>query len=75
LSSDSSSEGSASKAVDGIYVPSDFGVSEVASLVHTNQELSPWIQVDLIINHFVEGVKIWDRSESPSQGEFIYINK
>jgi len=61
----------ASKAVDGIYLPSEFGVDEIANLVHTNQELSPWIQVDLIINYFVEAVKVWDRSESPSQGELL----
>jgi len=71
LSSVSRSGFPASKAVDGIYLPSEFGVDEIASLAHTNQELSPWIQVDLIVNHFVEGVKVWDRSESLGQGELV----
>jgi len=50
-----------SKAIDGIYSPSESGLDELASLAHTKQEVSPWIQVDLATNHFVEGVKIWNR--------------
>jgi len=61
------------KAIDGIYLPSEAGLEEPGSLFVTNQELSPWIQIDLAISHFVEGVKIWDRSESVSQGELVYI--
>jgi len=53
----------ASKAIDGIYIPSDSGLSRLASLAHSKQHLSPWIQVDLTTNHYVEGVKIWDRFE------------
>lgn len=64
MSSLYSVEFSGIKAVDGIYLPSDFGVGETASLAHTLTELSPWIQVDLSVNHFVEGVKIWNRFES-----------
>jgi len=71
LSSVFGSEYSGLKAVDGIYLPSDFGVHEIVSLAHTNLELSPWIQVDLITNHFVDGVKIWDRSEGHNQSELI----
>jgi len=37
-------------------------------MAHTEIELSPWIQIDLLTNHFVYGVKIWNRSETSSQG-------
>jgi len=56
------------KAVDGIYLPSWDGMEEDESLIVTNAELSPWLQVDLAINHFVTAVRIWDRSESIEQG-------
>jgi len=59
----------ASKAIDGIYVPSDHGLSEPGNMAYNaKRELSPWIQVDLLTGHYVDGVKIWDRSESPSPG-------
>jgi len=57
------------KAIDGIYLPSKSGIGEQESLFATNQELSPWLQVDLTTSHFVEGVKIWDRSENSVQGQ------
>jgi len=57
------------KAIDGIYLPSEFGIGEKDSIFATNTELSPWLQIDLTTNHFVEGVKIWDRSESSAQGQ------
>jgi len=57
------------KAVDRIYLPSDSGLKEDASLAQSGYELSPWIQVELVINYFVEGVKIWDRSEHHQRGE------
>jgi len=53
------------KAIDGIYLPSHSGFTESQSLAHTKRELSPWIQVDLEDNYYVDGVKIWDRSENP----------
>jgi len=56
------------KAIDGIYLPSESGLAEQESLFVSNQELSPWLQIDLTTNHFVEGVKIWDRSDS-TQGQ------
>jgi len=56
------------QAIDGIYLPSQWSISEQASMAHTKRELSPWIQIDLLTNHFVYGVKIWNRSESPYQG-------
>jgi len=71
MSSVYGAEFSGIKAVDGIYVPSDSGVDEHASLAHTKRELSPWIQVDLSVNHFVEGVKIWNRFESSYPRESI----
>jgi len=58
-----------SNAVDGIYIPSHSGLNELTSVAHTERELSPWIQVDMGINHFVEGVKIWDRSEFSLPGK------
>jgi len=58
------------KAIDGIYLPSQSGIGEQESLFATNSELSPWLQIDLTTNHFVEAVKIWDRSES-TEGELI----
>jgi len=61
------------KAIDGIYLPSESGLREAESLANTLKELSPWIQVDLTINHFVEGVKIWDRSEGMNQGESVTV--
>jgi len=57
------------KAIDGVYLPSDSGLEENESLFATNRELSPWLQIDLITKHIVEGVKIWDRSESSVQGQ------
>jgi len=59
------------KAVDGIYLPSDSGLDELASLAHSRTELSPWIEVDLATNHYVEGVKIWNRSKHPDCSESI----
>jgi len=59
-----------SKAVDGIYLPSPDG-GHYLSLAHTAKELSPWIQVNLKTDHFVYGVKIWNRSPSRSNGSFI----
>jgi len=56
-------------AIDGIYLPSESGLEENERLFATNQELSPWLQIDLITKHIVEGVKIWDRSESSVQGQ------
>jgi len=58
------------KAIDGIYLPSESGLGEQGSLFATNSELSPWLQIDLTTNHFVKGVKIWDRSES-TEGESV----
>jgi len=58
-------------AVDGIYLPSDSGLGELASLAHSLKELSPWIQVDLATNHFVQGVRIWNRSEHLTHSESI----
>jgi len=57
------------KAIDGIYLPSDSGLDELASVAHSLKELSPWIQVELATNHYVEGVKIWNRSEHPTHSE------
>jgi len=37
-------------------------------MAHTELELSPWIQIDLLTNHFVYGVKIWNRFEHPHKG-------
>jgi len=59
----------ASKAIDGIYIPSHYGLSEISNVAHTKIEQSPWIQIDLGINHFVEGVKIWNRSEFSLPGK------
>jgi len=56
-------------AIDGIYLPSESGLEENERLFATNRELSPWLQIDLITKHIVEGVKIWDRSESSVQGQ------
>jgi len=50
------------KAIDGIYVPSDYGVGEKSSLAHSKLNRSPWIQVDLGLNRYIDGVKIWDRT-------------
>jgi len=68
MSSVRHSDYSGSKAVDGFYLPSDSGSDPLTSLAYTNKELSPWIQVDLAINHYVDGVKIWNRhrEDSPS---------
>jgi len=67
-------------AIDGQYLPSQHGISDYDSLVNTEIELSPWIQIDteielspwiqidLLTSHFVYGVKIWNRSETPHQG-------
>lgn len=46
--------------VDGIYVPHQ----EIDSLAHTNPELNAWMQVDLLENHCVRAVKIWNRHNS-----------
>jgi len=56
------------KAIDGLYMPSQHGISEHASIAHTKRELSPWIQVDLDTDHFVYGVKIWNRCEESTSG-------
>jgi len=56
------------EAIDGIYLPSQWNIPELDSLAHTKTELSPWIQIDLLTNHFVYGVKIWNRSEHPIPG-------
>jgi len=61
------------KATDGIYLPSESGLGELDSLAHTLRELSPWIQIDLAVNYFVDGVKIWDRSESTGPCELIQL--
>jgi len=58
------------KAIDGIYLPSELALGEEDSLFATKSELSPWLQIDLTINHFVKGVKISDRSES-TEGESV----
>jgi len=55
------------KAIDGIYLPSEYGLSELSSMTYTSLELSPWIQVDLLTNHFVYGVKIWNRCQNLEQ--------
>jgi len=64
LSSSFSSSYAGFKAIDGIYLPSHSGFTEYQSLAHTEKELSPWIQVDLEDTYYVDGVKIWDRSEN-----------
>jgi len=56
------------KATDGLYLPSQNGMSERTSIAHTQRELSPWIQVDLHTDHFVYGVKIWNRCEESTSG-------
>jgi len=73
MSSVYSASYSSYKATDGIYLPSDAGLRDLDSLTHTLRELSPWIQIDLAINCFVDGVKIWDRSESTESCELIQL--
>ena len=50
-----------SKVVDGIYAP--IGVHELTSIAITEQELSPWIQIDLQDNFCISAVKIWNRNK------------
>ena len=58
-----------SKVVDGIYAPS--GVHEFTSLVHSQYELGPWIQIDLRENFCISAVKIWNRYMN-SYGRYTY---
>jgi len=60
----------ASKAVDGLYLPSQHGLTEHHYVAVTNVEKSPWIQVDLAISHYIYGVKIWQRSECADSSEY-----
>ena len=53
-----------SKVVDGLYAP--IGVHELTSIAITENELSPWIQIDLQDNFCISAVKIWNRNMDTS---------
>ena len=50
----------ASKAVDGVYVPTG-SQHEFTSIAHTNQEVNSYLQIDLEANHCISAVKVWNR--------------
>lgn len=52
-----------SNAVDGIYTPPVVaGAEDVSSLTHTEEEQSPWLQINLGQRRCIKGVKIWNRT-------------
>lgn len=61
----------ASKAVDGLYSPSQHGVAESSNLAISSLERSPWIQVDLFASYYIYGVKIWQRTEAARAGSIL----
>ena len=61
------------KAIDGVYHYNDEpGVGQFDSLVATEAEQSPWIELDLQESYCINSVKVWDRAEGNS-GKFIKI--
>lgn len=67
---------SASKAVDGVYLPSDnAGMDAYASLAHSNHETNPHWRVDLEGVHCIWAVRILNRAEGKHLfiGIFVYL--
>ena len=55
------------KAIDGVYHYNDEpGVGQFDSLVATEAEQSPWIELDLQESYCINSVKVWDRAEGSS---------
>ena len=56
------------KAVDGIYGIAGNGI---LSLVHSNKQTNPWIQIDLGYATCISAVEIWNRHDPNDPGILI----
>ena len=55
------------KAIDGLYHYNDEpGVGQYDSMVITQTEQSPWIELDLQESYCINSVKVWDRADGSS---------
>jgi len=64
-----STEEVAFRAIDGVYEPVK-GTREIDYTILTGSEKSPWVQADLLSNHYILAVEMWNRNKA-SEGNII----